>query len=97
MTDGIVLGSNQYGKAENRVVRVYRDTPRHSIRDLNVYHRWSPFQLEGEITAKIHIPSNQIERVEWWDLSSDATASQRTCTNPGFVTPAPILNVREHF
>jgi urate oxidase len=32
----IVLGSNQYGKAENRVVRIYRDTERHEIRDLNV-------------------------------------------------------------
>ena len=32
----IVLGDNQYGKAENRLVRVYRDTPRHEIRDLNV-------------------------------------------------------------
>jgi len=31
-----VLGANQYGKAENRVVRIYRDTPRHEIRDLNV-------------------------------------------------------------
>jgi urate oxidase len=33
---GIVLGPNQYGKAENRVVRVVRDRPRHEIRDLNV-------------------------------------------------------------
>jgi len=33
---GIVLGPNQYGKSENRVVRVYRDTDRHEIRDLNV-------------------------------------------------------------
>jgi len=33
---GIVLGPNQYGKAENRIVRVYRDTPRHEIRDLSV-------------------------------------------------------------
>ena len=32
----IVLGANQYGKAENRVVRIYRDTERHEIRDLNV-------------------------------------------------------------
>ncbi|KRE56354.1 factor-independent urate hydroxylase [Phycicoccus sp. Soil748] len=31
-----VLGPNQYGKAENRVVRIYRDTARHEIRDLNV-------------------------------------------------------------
>ncbi len=33
---GIVLGANRYGKAENRVVRIYRDTARHEIRDLNV-------------------------------------------------------------
>ena len=33
---GIELGPNQYGKAENRVVRIYRDTPRHEIRDLTV-------------------------------------------------------------
>lgn len=32
----IQLGPNQYGKAESRVVRIYRDTPRHQIRDLNV-------------------------------------------------------------
>lgn len=32
----IRLGPNQYGKAENRLVRIYRDTPRHQIRDLNV-------------------------------------------------------------
>jgi urate oxidase len=33
---GIVLGPNQYGKAEVRVVAVDRATPRHSITDLNV-------------------------------------------------------------
>ena len=33
---GIVLGPNQYGKAETRVVRIVRDTARHEIRDLNV-------------------------------------------------------------
>jgi len=32
----IILGGNRYGKAENRIVRIYRDTPRHEIRDLNV-------------------------------------------------------------
>lgn len=32
----IRLGDNQYGKAETRVVRVYRDTDRHEIVDLNV-------------------------------------------------------------
>lgn len=32
----IVLGPHRYGKAENRIVRIVRDTPRHEIRDLNV-------------------------------------------------------------
>ena len=32
----IQLGANRYGKAENRVVRVVRDTPVHELRDLNV-------------------------------------------------------------
>ncbi|MGB3829185.1 MAG: urate oxidase [Ornithinimicrobium sp.] len=32
----ISLGSNQYGKAETHVVRIYRDTDRHEIRDLTV-------------------------------------------------------------
>ncbi|MFG2906824.1 factor-independent urate hydroxylase [Kitasatospora sp. NPDC048286] len=31
-----VLGQNQYGKAENRIVRVHRDSARHEIKDLNV-------------------------------------------------------------
>ncbi len=32
----VTLTSNQYGKAENRVVRITRDTDRHEIKDLNV-------------------------------------------------------------
>ncbi|TDT33589.1 factor-independent urate hydroxylase [Naumannella halotolerans] len=32
----VSLGANKYGKAENRVVRIVRDTPRHEIIDLNV-------------------------------------------------------------
>jgi urate oxidase len=32
----IVLGANQYGKAEVRLVKVTRDTDRHEIQDLNV-------------------------------------------------------------
>ena len=42
----ISLGANQYGKAENRVVRIYRDTARHEIVDLNVSS-----SLRGEFTA----------------------------------------------
>ena len=32
----ITLGGNQYGKAENRLVRIYRETARHEIRDVTV-------------------------------------------------------------
>jgi urate oxidase len=33
---GYVLAADQYGKAETRVVRIYRDSARHQVRDLNV-------------------------------------------------------------
>ncbi len=36
LTGDIVLDGHQYGKAETRIVRIYRDTPRHAIRDINV-------------------------------------------------------------
>ncbi|MDQ2846728.1 MAG: urate oxidase [Actinomycetota bacterium] len=49
----IVLGPNQYGKAENRVVRVYRDTARHEIRDLNV-----TTELRGDFTDA-HVTGDQ--------------------------------------
>jgi len=49
----IVLGPNQYGKAENRVVRVYRDSARHEIRDVNV-----STSLRGEF-ADAHLVGDQ--------------------------------------
>ena len=36
LTMGVKLGWNQYGKAENRVVRVFRDSDPHEIVDYNV-------------------------------------------------------------
>src|SRR6185436_13589955 len=50
---GIVLGPNQYGKAENRVVRIYRDTDRHEIRDINV-----STSLRGDFTDA-HLTGDQ--------------------------------------
>ncbi|WP_115789922.1 factor-independent urate hydroxylase [Arthrobacter silvisoli] len=46
MSSKIVLGKNQYGKAENRVVKITRDTDRHEIEDLNVTS-----QLRGDFSA----------------------------------------------
>ena len=48
-----ILGANQYGKAENRVVRILRDTPRHEIRDLNV-----STSLRGDFAAA-HVTGDQ--------------------------------------
>ena len=42
----IVLGANQYGKAEVRLVRIDRDSPRHEITDLNVTS-----QLRGDFAS----------------------------------------------
>ncbi|MGA9873650.1 MAG: urate oxidase, partial [Rhodococcus sp. (in: high G+C Gram-positive bacteria)] len=42
----IVLGANQYGKAECRLVRIDRDTPRHHITDVSVTS-----QLRGDLEA----------------------------------------------
>jgi hypothetical protein len=68
-----------------------------AVRDLNAYHRWSPYQLEGEITAKIHIPANQISRVEWWDGSQSKDHALHTFYNPHFIDPSPITNLRDLF
>jgi urate oxidase len=46
VTGRIVLGPNQYGKAECRLVRITRDTDRHQIEDLNVTS-----QLRGDFEA----------------------------------------------
>ncbi len=47
MADGdVVLGANQYGKAECRLVRITRDTAVHEIEDLNVTS-----QLRGDFVA----------------------------------------------
>src|SRR3954468_5065095 len=50
---GIVLGPNQYGKAETRVVRIYRDNARHEIRDINV-----STSLRGDF-ADAHVTGDQ--------------------------------------
>ena len=53
LTGKIVLGANQYGKAENRVVRIYRDSPRHEIHDINVSSA-----LRGDFSAA-HLAGDQ--------------------------------------
>ncbi|GAA3232668.1 urate oxidase [Pseudonocardia petroleophila] len=49
----IVLGANQYGKAENRLVRIHRETDRHELRDVTV-----STALRGDFTAA-HLAGDQ--------------------------------------
>ena len=67
------------------------------VRDLNIYRRWSPYQLEGEVTGKIHIPANQIEKVEWWDGGHSKSKRQYLWVNSNYVSPDPLSNIRELF
>ncbi|HEX7427632.1 MAG TPA: urate oxidase, partial [Mycobacterium sp.] len=75
---GIALGPNQYGKAENRVVRIYRDTDRHEIRDLNV-----STSLRGDFTAA-HITGDQgdVLPTDTQKNTSFAFAKEKGITSP---------------
>ncbi len=74
----VVLGANQYGKAENRVVRIYRDTDRHEIRDLNVSS-----SLRGDFTDA-HVTGDQasILPTDTQKNTAFAYAKERGITSP---------------
>jgi hypothetical protein len=75
------------------------------VRELNSYRSWSGYQLEGELTAKIYVPSNQIEKIEWWAPGSDGHLTKQTGTpewNPAYLNttfnpPSDVSNIRELF
>lgn len=72
------------------------------LRELNIYTGFSPVHPEGEITAKLVIPTAQIERAEFWSLSDARTAwnngrlpvPARTRINKNYVNAADYSNVR---
>lgn len=87
-SDIAVLGENQYGKAEVRLVRIARETPRHEITDLNVSS-----QLRGDLDA-IHTDGDNAHCV--------ATDSQKntiySLARDGVGTPEEFaLRLGEHF
>lgn len=83
----IVLGPNRYGKAENRVVRIYRDSPRHEIRDLNVSTalrgRFDAAHLTGDQGAVLPTDSQKqtvyayAQRSDWDAIEDYALALAR--------------------
>jgi hypothetical protein len=67
------------------------------VRDINSYRHYSAFQTEGEITAKVSVPDNQIKSCEkWsWNRATRALDLDWTVPNPRFTPPEQLSNVRE--
>ena len=68
------------------------------VRELNTYVSYSDYQLEGEVTAKISIPSNQIQRCERWEaIPPGGWRSMRTWShsNAKFDPPTVVSNIRD--
>ena len=84
----VLLTSNQYGKAENRVVRVVRDTDRHEIVDLNVTS-----QLRGDFAAahtegdNAHVVATDTQKNTVFAFAKDGIASPETF----------LLRLADHF
>jgi hypothetical protein len=67
------------------------------VRDLNTYRRYSAYQTEGEVTAKVAIPINHIQQCEkWtWDRAAKDFVLEWVHPNPAFTDPERLSNVRE--
>ena len=63
MSSKVRLTSNQYGKAENRLMRVYRDSDRHEIRDLNVTSQlWGDFETAHTEGSNEHVVATDTQK-----------------------------------
>ncbi|MBT2512502.1 factor-independent urate hydroxylase [Arthrobacter sp. ISL-30] len=88
MSNNIILGDNQYGKAEVRVVKVTRDTERHQIEDLNVTS-----QLRGDFEAahlqgdNAHVVATDTQKNTIYAFARDGIGSPE----------AFLLRLSEHF
>jgi hypothetical protein len=67
------------------------------IRDLNTYRRYSAFQTEGEIAAKVWVPDNHIENCKKWTWGGRPRRLREGWThpNPRFTPPAALSNVKD--
>ena len=89
----IILGDHQYGKAENRVVRIYRDSPRHEIHDVNVSTAlrgdFEAAHLEGDQSAVL--PTGVVLRV---DAAGTTIATGPKARREGLVARRVLKRVR---
>jgi len=74
------------------------------VRELNTYRRYSAYQTEGEITAKINIPSNQIEAFEHYEIVGPPKGAftilprgEPVYNKHDYMDPNMITNIRQAF
>ncbi|MGW4640192.1 hypothetical protein ACWEN6_16770 [Sphaerisporangium sp. NPDC004334] len=71
------------------------------VRELNTYRRYSAFQSEGEVAAKVEVPARQIHRFERYEISSDGRGLRLdfkdAAINPRYVDPYSVVNIRGAF
>jgi hypothetical protein len=74
------------------------------VRELHIYQQYLPFHDEGEVTAKIIIPSVQIEKAIEYDGLAALEELRRNKTpspvgdpilNPAYANPESYANIRE--
>jgi len=75
------------------------------VRELNIYRTFMPYHQQGEITAKIHIPSVSIEKAEIYNGKRAAEEIKKGNTptptkvieNKDYVNPDSYSNIRNYF
>lgn len=72
------------------------------VRDLTTYSRFRRFHRQGEVTAKVHVPTAQLAWVERWELgpgSLSPKGRRAHCAdrweNPRFIRPEGHAAIRE--
>lgn len=70
------------------------------VRELHTYTSYSPYQLEGEIAAKIEVPPRQILKFEHYEFSEDRDERLQITRlgiydNPAYVDPHKVTNYRD--
>lgn len=75
------------------------------VRELHIYKDYLPYHQQGEVTAKISIPSVNIEKAEQYDGLSAYKDIKRGSNpiplniiqNPNYISPDAYCNIREVF
>lgn len=75
----IVLGANQYGKAEVRLVRITRDTARHEIDDLNITSQLrGDFESAHTVGDNAHVVATDTQKNTVYAFARDGVGSPET-------------------